>query len=270
MIIKLPIFKIVTLVFSLALVLILRSPSTAFAQTATDQTSFGIANFYTITNKNVSDGQIVSFSPGGYFLSKIPYDPQMVGVITSHPAVSFEINNNNQKTPVLSTGTALVLVSTSNGNIKKNDPITTSTIPGVGMKGTKTGFMLGSALEDYSSNNKNVYKKIAVTLNIQVHSVGKASGGVSPKLGDIFNLSAIASTEDPVLVFRLVMAAFIIILSFVFSFFSFGRIATNGIEALGRNPLAARMIHLGIALNVIINVGIIIAGVFMAYLMIKL
>lgn len=246
-------------------------PGFSFAQTApsNSQTSFGIANYYTISDKNAKDGEIVSFSPKGYFLSKTPYDPQMIGIITDHPAVSFEIANNAQKTPVLSTGTASILVSTINGNIKKNDPITSSPIPGIGMKATQTGYMLGSAMEDYSSKNKNAYKKITISLNIQLHSLAQ-NNSVSGKFGDVFSLSAIASTEDPVMVFRLVMAAIIIITSFVFSFFSFGRIATNGIEALGRNPLAARMIHLGIILNVVINVGIIIAGVFMAYLMVKL
>ncbi|HRN96392.1 MAG TPA: hypothetical protein PLD54_03025, partial [Candidatus Levybacteria bacterium] len=77
-------------------------------------------------------------------------------------------------------------------------------------------------------------------------------------------------TEEPTTVFKYFLAGLIMVLAFVIGFFSFGRIANTGIEALGRNPLASRMIQLGIMLNVLITVAIIASGLVMAYFVIRL
>ena len=61
-------------------------------------------------------------------------------------------------------------------------------------------------------------------------------------LFDVANLSAIAWTEDPLTVFRYLMAALVIILSFFLGFFVFGKTAARGVEALGRNPEASSKI----------------------------
>src|ERR1700704_5995261 len=126
-------------------------PSTAYAVETSD-TSFGIANYLPITDKNVKDGDIVSFSPKGYFLSKSEYDALIVGVVTDNPAISLEISGSEKGYPVVSSGNAYVNVVTLAGDIKKGDPITTSGTPGVGMKATRTGYILGAALESYSNS----------------------------------------------------------------------------------------------------------------------
>jgi hypothetical protein len=84
------------------------------------------------------------------------------------------------------------------------------------------------------------------------------------------NLTAVATTEEPTVVFKYFLAGMILLLSFVIGFFSFGRIANTGIEALGRNPLAAKIIQLGIMLNVLITVAIIGSGLVMAYFVLRL
>jgi len=53
-------------------------------------------------------------------------------------------------------------------------------------------------------------------------------------------------------------------------FVAFGRVAGRGVEALGRNPLAARVIQLGIFLNVFITVAIIAAGILVAILILTI
>jgi hypothetical protein len=57
-----------------------------------------------------------------------------------------------------------------------------------------------------------------------------------------------------------------VILSFVIAVGYFGRISSLGIEALGRNPLAGRMIIFSIVLHVILALAIVGVGVAAAYL----
>jgi F0F1-type ATP synthase membrane subunit c/vacuolar-type H+-ATPase subunit K len=58
--------------------------------------------------------------------------------------------------------------------------------------------------------------------------------------------------------------------SMILGFLSFGRAAAKGVEALGRNPAASRIIHLGIIFNVAIVVAIALAGLAVAFLILRL
>ncbi len=221
--------------------------------------SYGIANRITIDDTNVRTGSIVSSrGTGGFILSSIPYDPSIVGVVTDNPAILIHLSNAQGEYPVVSTGNAMVTVSLENGSIKKGDPITTSSVKGVGMKATKSGYVVGNATQDFSGNNPNEMRAINVAVNIRYQN---PKIDVQSKLSDIANLSAAAVSEEPLTVFKYVVAGFIIILSFIIGFLTFGRIAARGVDALGRNPLAIKRIGFGIALNVIITVGIIISGI---------
>lgn len=245
--------------------LIVLSPRNSFAQ----QGSIGIANYVRVS-ETVKEGDIISFSPNGYFLSTGAYDPMVAGVITKNPAISFTVENETTS-PVVSKGDAFVNVSTQNGDIKKGDPITTSKIKGVGMKADKSGYILGTALEGYSTKDTNAVGQIAVSLDIHYNYYAKDSGGNSKTgLSDILNLSILATYESPSVIAKYVIAGVIVILCTIFAFFSFGRIASLGIEALGRNPLAGKLIQLGIIINVVITIVIILAGVAMAYFVIRL
>ncbi len=119
-------------------IFLLTSPIKVYAQ----DTSSGIAISIPIADENAKDGSIISSSAKGYALSNLPYDQSIYGVITENPSVFIENINLSDTKPVLSQGKASVLVSTINGEIKVNDIITTSTIPGVGQKSTINGFVL--------------------------------------------------------------------------------------------------------------------------------
>lgn len=232
-----------------------------------EDTALGIANYFSIGDSDVKDGDIVSFSPKGYFLSKTPYDPMVVGVMTDNPAISLNFESVTKTYPVISSGNAYVNVSGANGAIKNGDPITSSSTPGVGMKADRSGYVLGSALEDFSPSKPDEVFKIAIALNVHFSTTKAAA-----KTGfwDILNFSALATYEQPTVVLKYFVAALILILSFVLGFISFGRIANKGIEALGRNPLAGRMIQIGIILNVMITIAIIGSGLIIAYLILRL
>lgn len=228
--------------------------------------SLGIANYYTIQDKTVHDGDLVSFSDKDYVLSRKEYDPQITGVIVLKPAISIGAEDPS-KYPVVKIGAVQVNVSTLNGNIKEKDLITSSSITGAAMKATKSGFVIGSALGSYSEKDPKKIGKIVVLLDFHYAYSGKTT---QRSLLDIANLSTIAAYESPSMVFKYVVAATVVILSFVLGFLSFGRIAKTGVEALGRNPLASRMIQIGIVLNVLITIAIIAAGILMGFFILRI
>jgi F0F1-type ATP synthase membrane subunit c/vacuolar-type H+-ATPase subunit K len=71
-------------------------------------------------------------------------------------------------------------------------------------------------------------------------------------------------------VFKYFIAALIVFASFFFGFYIFGRVAGKGVEALGRNPLASKMIEMGIVMNVVITVVIILSGLGLALVILRL
>jgi hypothetical protein len=83
-------------------------------------------------------------------------------------------------------------------------------------------------------------------------------------------LSALAAYDEPLKVFKYVISSIIIIASFAFGFIIFSRVINTGIEALGRNPLAGRMIQLSILFNVILVIIIIMSGLGLVYIFLRL
>ncbi|OGH13346.1 MAG: hypothetical protein A3H50_02905 [Candidatus Levybacteria bacterium RIFCSPLOWO2_02_FULL_37_10] len=235
-----------------------------FAQT--DNLATGIALPILINEKRVGDGDIITATSDGYKLSSYAYDPSVYGVVTTNPAVSLR-EKNSKATLVISFGKALVRVSTINGPIKKNNPITSSSIKGAGQKADVNGFILGIALENYSNSNPNAIGKILVSIDPHYNATFI---GVRTNLIENIKVVAGAPLLSPLTTLRYLLAAIVTITSFVIGFIYFGRIARTGVEALGRNPLAARMIQLGIIINVVLTAGIILIGVGIAYLILIL
>ncbi len=226
----------------------------------------GIALPTLINERTVKDGDIITATSDGYKLSSYAYDPSVYGVVATNPAVSLR-EKNSKAMPVISFGKALVRVSTINGQIKKNNPITSSSIKGAGQKADVNGFILGIALENYSSSNPNAIGKILVSIDPHYNATFI---GIRTNLVENLKVVAGAPLLSPLTTLRYLLAAIVTITSFVIGFIYFGRIARTGVEALGRNPLAARIIQLGIIINVVLTAGIILIGVGIAYLILIL
>ncbi len=237
------------------------------AQEAAD-VSLGIANYVSITGENIKDGDIISSTEKGNILSQTPYDPLVIGVVSTKPAVSLNLEVEEENTyPLASSGTVRVNVSSINGDIKAGDLIAASEIPGVGMKANKAGYVIGRSLDAYSSTDQSEIGAINVALNMHY---SYSSSRTQSSLKDILNLSVLATYESPSAVFRYVVAGIVLILAFVLGVFSFGRVANTGVEALGRNPLAGKMIQFGIIVNVLITLLIIASGFGLAFLIVRL
>ena len=232
---------------------------------AEEKISSGIAISIKIPDQEVKDGDIISSSDKGYVLTTIAYDPAIYGVVSLKPAVSFESPGEPQTYPVICSGKVYVRVSNSNGPIVEGDFLTSSATPGVGQKATEGGFVLGTAIESY--NNSQV-GKILVTLKPQYNVAVSASRGIN--LFKNIRQAAASPFLSPLTSMRYLLAVLVTAISFGLGFLFYGRIAKTGIEALGRNPLASRAISLSIIFNVLLTAIIILAGLFLAYLILIL
>jgi F0F1-type ATP synthase membrane subunit c/vacuolar-type H+-ATPase subunit K len=243
-------------------------PQDAFANQATTSASFGIANIVDIKNADsYKDGTIISRLKDGPGPSNTPYDSQVLGIVSRDAAIVFNSTGSSNGLPLISSGKIYVLVSTLAGDIKKGDLLTTSTIPGVAIKAIRDGYVLGSALEDYTNSNSNQTETIAVDLELHYFNAKSTLVGT---LTDILKLAVLPTKDGPNPIFKYIVAALVVLGSFVLGFLSFGRTAAKGVEALGRNPAASKIIQLGIAFNVIIVIAIVIAGLSVAFLILRL
>jgi F0F1-type ATP synthase membrane subunit c/vacuolar-type H+-ATPase subunit K len=220
-----------------------------------------------VKDKNIKDGSILTATEKGAALSTLAYDPHVIGVVSRDAAIVLSTKATENGVPVISIGTIYLLVSSKDGAIKKGDILTTSTIPGVGVKAAKSGYVLGTALEDYSSSDANQTGKIAVDLDLHYFNSKPTFAGT---LSDIFKIAILPTKEAPTPLFKYIAAAAVVIASFVLGFMTFGRTAAKGVEALGRNPAASKIIHLGIIFNVGIVVVIVLSGLTVAFLILRL
>ena len=98
---------------------------------------------------------IVSIDPNGdekVVKSSKPYDPAVAGIISTDPGLLIGKNDSGSK-PLALSGRVPVKVSLINGEIKRGDPITTSNIPGVGMKATEPGAVVGKAMQNLTEDS---------------------------------------------------------------------------------------------------------------------
>lgn len=100
------------------------------------------------------NGDIVSSSSGtkraDLGLCSTKSNDQLIGVYFKSD-IEIEIEKEDQDlvfNPIKSTGFISVKYNEENGAVKKGDLITSSSTPGVGMKATSSGIILGIAIED--------------------------------------------------------------------------------------------------------------------------
>lgn len=215
----------------------------------------------------VPDGSIISLTQQGYTLSKIAYDSAVYGVVVASPAAYFETVSSGKKYPVTTNGDVGVRVSSQNGNIARGDFVTTSTVPGVGQKADNYGFIVGVALEEYTNTDQNAVGVILVSTNPRFATLTNAK-----PINLFANLkNAVAAPFlTPLTSLRYLLAVLVTAVSFALGFVYFGRIIKRGVEALGRNPMAAPVINVGILYSLAVTVLIIVAGLILAYLILVL
>lgn len=251
-------------ILNLALFIMLAVP--AFAQ---DRLSSGIAISIPIADADGVDGSIVASTGKGYALTTTPYDAGIYGVVVMRPAVSFESTGSAGLVAVMTSGKAYVRVSSTNGPIAVGDSVTSSSVKGVAQKADQVGFILGSALEPWQAGSTSDVGKILLSIKPGYNTAVSATGrGIN--LFKSITAAAASPFLTPLTSLRYLFAVGVTALSFVMGFWYFGKFGKTGIEALGRNPLAAKTISLGIVFNLILTVVIVGGGLFLAYLILVL
>jgi hypothetical protein len=124
-----------------------------------------VAEHYYIEGKDlISDGEIMSAGDvaGEATSSAMAYDRKLLGVVSWQPGL--QIGAQTESTlPIALNGRVLTRVSDAGGAISVGDPITSSEVRGVGMKATKPGKIIGTALESFTGTGE---AKIMVNVNI--------------------------------------------------------------------------------------------------------
>lgn len=260
-------FVIIFLFFIFKIPLAFAQSTNNSAKQVEGAATLGVAHMVSVKDKNVKDGSLLTSTSNGITLTVIPYDPQILGVVSRDAGIIISSTEGENSVPVIANGSVYVLVSSKNGVIKKGDIITSSTIPGVAVRALKSGYVLGYSLEDYSDPDPKKAGKIAVDLNLHYFNSRSTLAGT---LTDIFKIALLPTKDSPTPIFKYIVAALVVLASFLLGFVSFGRTAAKGVEALGRNPAASAIIHLGIIFNVVIVVVIIFAGLTVAFLILRL
>ena len=217
-----------------------------------------------LADKNAQEGDIISSTDKGLVRSRIEYDASVVGVLVKDPAIALENILDQNPSYIISEGQVTVRVSTKNGPIAKNDLITSSSIPGVGQKATSNGFVIGNALENYSGNSVG-----NIEIDLRLH-FSNAAPNMSRNLLATIKNAGTAAFLSPFEAFRYLAAALVAIIAFIIGFTYFGRVAAKGVEAVGRNPLAGRLIELSVVLNILLTGVIIFVGLAISYMILVL
>jgi len=108
------------------------------------------------TDTPLTEGNIVSLDPtitDGVQPSQSAYDSTLVGVVSTQPgAVLGNASPQGSQILVALAGRVPVQVTNANGNISIGDELTSSDIPGVAMRATEPGRVVGVAMENFASD----------------------------------------------------------------------------------------------------------------------
>lgn len=208
----------------------------------------------------IQDGDLICSEGGVYKACAQSYDQGIYGVYIENPPIVMENLDLKAGKTIATAGKVTVRVS---GSIKKGDFITSSTTAGVGQKATISGFVLGVAQEDLSGGEGKILVAIGPKPALIISSA-------KTNLLQTIKEALQSPTLTPLASLRYLLAAIIAAAAFILGFWYFGRVAKSGIEALGRNPMAGRMIQLGVVFNLFLTILIMASGLLIAYLILVL
>jgi len=258
-------FKKADLITILALftILFFSLSSTSFAQIS----SSGVAITSPVDDADAVDGDIICTYTDGNARCGEEYDAAIYGVIVDNPAASLTDSEVENGRLIVTSGIAVVRVSTVSGNIAEGDFITSSTKPGVGMRADRNGYVVGKAIEAYENGDPDEIGQVQIL--VSVHPEGKLTG-TRGNLLQFIREGISVPVFSPVESLRYLLAVLIIVISFTLGMIYFGRASRAGIEAVGRNPLAQKVIRFTVLMNIVLTIVIVLVGLGIAYLILIL
>ncbi len=149
------------------------SPGNIYADAALN-TGADVAEDY-VSSQNLVPGDVVVMANDGNSDAVVkatsPNQGGLLGVVSTNPGVTVNSGARTDSShqylyQIALVGRVPVEVSSVNGTIKVGDPLTSSSIPGVVVKSTTPGLIVGRALQDYNDANPNDTGSILIYTNV--------------------------------------------------------------------------------------------------------
>lgn len=105
----------------------------------------------------VEPGDVVALDPSGFKaigLATKPYDPLAVGVVSTAPTLTMGSTHGLSDVPVALAGVVPVKASLENGPIRPGDLLTSSSAPGLAMRATRQGPIVGKAMSEVGTDGR--------------------------------------------------------------------------------------------------------------------
>lgn len=242
--------------------------------------SLEVTTVYDIADNQAIDGDILVFDKSkGLVRAKAANDPRLFGIVQVNPLLLVR-RVDNSGTPLIRSGVAVVNATTANGNIVAGDYLTSSEIAGAGQKSTLSGYAIGVALDPLDEKNGQAFKfqgkqiySGKINLAVRIEYVEITSARSFNRLFSYLGVGLLGNIQDPdkyIQTFRYLVAALVVIISFLTGFLTFARSIPKSIEAIGRNPLAAPSIRFSIIINIILVIALGLVGIVAAVIIVKI
>ena len=241
--------------------------------------ALSVATTYAVTDTSAKSGDIVTDQVGkGLTRATVAYDNRIFGILEDDPlAVYRNTQAASNERPIVRSGDATVNVTDYNDKVLVGDYITSSPVNGAGMKATLSGNVIGVATSAVTQTGKTNFQgrqlttgTVTVAVNIAYVDISTARSNIA--LFSQINSALFRNVQDPekfATVVRYIIAGVIALLSFILGFSTFSRAIAKGIEAIGRNPLAKRAIQTSIVLEIVMTVITSLAGVVLAFIIVR-
>jgi hypothetical protein len=125
-------------------------------------TGSDLAEIYGTNDESIEAGDVVALDyemQAGVKKTSVSYDSNAIGIVSTKPGLligNIEDIGAKPVTVALS-GRVPVKVNLENGQIKKGDYLTPSSTPGIAMRATKAGTIIGQAMTEYTDENTPGY-----------------------------------------------------------------------------------------------------------------
>ena len=123
-------------------------------------TGSDLAELMPTDETDLAGGELVSVKNAKIVRSRgIPYDDNIIGVVSIYPGYVIggaDAVSGQTQTPIALTGRVDIKVSDENGKVKEGDYLTSSSTPGVAMKATENGRVIGIALDNVDEDVNTV------------------------------------------------------------------------------------------------------------------
>ncbi len=205
----------------------------------------------------------------------------VVGVVVE-PADSFvSYNSTTSSLSVATSGVVVTNISTVGGNISAGDPLTVSPLSGFAMKANSAGRVLGRALTEFTDKTsgaqiRDIQDSQGKTTQVAIGQIQVTLGatdwsgepGRTNVIVDSLQVAASQLAGRQVTSSNAMMAALVLSLAILVAGVVLFSSVSSSMHSLGRNPLSHGVIRRSLTHVILIVLGLLVASVIVAYLII--